>query len=90
MIIEILEKSIAGLRNEKPDISYVLGMLETLVSMQRSSSPVNTIRPAPQSGPVGNAMPSKQIDPEAQRLSAEAVARMSNIKDFVTQSTKHE
>jgi len=73
MNTNILKKCIDELKKEKPEIQYVLGMLETLYEMQPQTASVS-ITPTPKKEPNNN------ID-EAAMLDAKAKAALDIIKD---------
>ena len=76
MNTNILTKCIEQLKSDKPDLSYVRGMLETLVEMQDTS-------PAKVSNPLAHAVPAPNkpsvVADEASILDAQAKAAMGKV-----------
>ena len=86
MIEKIIAKCLAVLQEPQPDISYVRGMLETLLATQEKPKSVTITAPStsiPQNDYVIYASNSASID-EADILNARARARLLQVQKMST------
>lgn len=81
MNTNILNKCIEELKKDEPDLSYLRGMLETLMELQGSSA--RTITTTIQSNDkrfAGVSFVAEPVTDEAQILDAQAKAAIENVK----------
>ena len=81
MNANILKKCIDKLKEEKPDIQYVLGMLETLFEMQQMTT-ASGLTPERKVLNNSNLPPKSENLTDADILNKEAEERLKGIKDI--------
>lgn len=86
MNTKILTKVLEELNKDKPDISYVKGMIETLVSLEEVTTVGSTIIHA-NTIPSNRAIADVSLD-EAAILDAQAKASLETIKALSEKSTE--
>lgn len=83
MNFKILNKVLEELNNEVPDISYLRGMVETLLSLEEKPNPVFNRIDIPEKL-------TPQIPKTSESLNLGRTPNLNGIKDFVDKSLKIE